>query len=151
NDLAGVAAEHEDPCWRARGHKEPMIRGIERHGEIVPRTGKNPAGKHLERNAVHYGDMMRTRHINEYACSARFQLKGLGVALQPDVTHAFVRCRVDDAQRSGPVTHIDQLGRGIIPHVVRVVAKVDAIEELQGGSIEDLAHATLAVGYEDLV
>ena len=67
DDLAGVAAEHEDPCWRARGHKEPMMRFVKRQGEIAVGARQRPARHDLPFRAIHHRNAFRRRHIDECA------------------------------------------------------------------------------------
>src|ERR1043165_8116881 len=73
------------------------------------------------------------------------------MAVELNVADALAARRVDDAERSGAVAHVDAAGRRVVAHVVRVVGEFDALDSFIKRRVENVAGAAFRVGDVELV
>jgi hypothetical protein len=105
--------------------------------------------RHCAGLAVDDAEALLVGEVDEYPRSTLLELKGLGMASELEVLDALHAHRVDHAHRRAlvlAITHIDELGRGVVADVVGVGpgAKVKGLEERERPGIVGAQLARLA-------
>jgi hypothetical protein len=114
------------------------LKGVLREGSLQEKAG--PSDRHREiryrplrrqrscrpRGKVDHLDVAGIRHIDKDLGPGFVDLETLGMALETNIGGFGPRCRIDNRQRALAVAHQHAIARRVHPHIVGVIAELDA-------------------------
>src|SRR5215813_6197989 len=120
NCFARVCVEYEDARGAPAAYKQTVIGFIKRHRIIRGGLCDGPLGDDRALLPVNHRDLFRLRYVDEDARPRLLQREGLRVRGQLDIADDLSGQSLKNPDSSVAVTHIKQLGAGVVTQVVGV-------------------------------
>src|SRR5262249_14812641 len=120
NCFARVCVEYEDARGAPAAYKQTVMGFIKRHRVIRGGLIDGPLGDDRALLPVDHRDLSRLRYVDENTRPSLLQREGLGGSGQLDITYDLSGQSLEDPDSAVAVTHIKQLGAGVVTQVVGV-------------------------------